>query len=174
MPDVLGTVADLIASKGTKFYLCETQPELTGVEVTDLAAYDGLVWTEVGMIESISEFGPEGNIGSFTPLGTGIACKFRGSTDNGEASLTIAKTTTDTGLTTLIGLQGVADETAFKIELSEAGTGVGATAQRYCFLGLVKSARVTIGTGDDVVKVSVAIPITGDIIEGAAEDGTPP
>ena len=172
MSDVLGTVRDLITSKGTKFYLCEILPVITGTEETDLAAFDALTWIEVGMVESIGEFGPEGTVGSFKPLGTSSTCKYRGTTDNGEVPLSIAKTTTDTGLTTLIARQGNATETAFKIELSEVGTTtqghlVPAKHQRYVFLGLVKSARNAIGTGDDVVKVNVTIPITGDIIEGA-------
>ena len=172
MPDVLGTVKDIITAKGTKLYYCATPPVITGVEVTDLAAFDALTWIEVGMVESIGEFGPEGNIGTFTPLGTGVACKFAGTTDNGELSLSIAKTMTDEGLLDLIALQGVASETAFKVQLSAVGTTTGghttpAKYQRYCFNGLVRSARITVGTGDDVVKVSVAIPVTGDIIEGA-------
>ena len=174
MTDVVGTVKDLITSKGTKFYLCETVPAITGEEATDLAAFDGLTWVEVGMVESIGEFGPEGQIGTFTPLGTGVACKFRGTTDNGEVQLSVAKTTTDTGLTTLIGRQGNPAEAAFKIELSETGTvGTGQKPQRYVFLGLVKSARITVGSGDEVVKVSCAIPITGALIEGAKVNGTP-
>jgi hypothetical protein len=168
----LGTVQDLIASKGTKLFLCEAQPTMTGVEGTDLAAFDALTWIEVGMIESIGEFGPEKSLGTFTPLGTGVACKFAGTTDNGELSLSIAKTMTDEGLLDLIALQGVASETACKVQLSAVGTTTGghttpAKYQRYCFNGLVRSARITVGTGDDVVKVSVAIPVTGDIIEGA-------
>ena len=172
MTDVVGTVKDLITSKGTKFYLCESVPAITGDEATDLAAFDGLTWVEVGMVESIGEFGPEGQIGTFTPLGTGVACKFRGTTDNGEVQLTIAKTTTDTGLLALIAKQGDPAESAFKIELSETGTGTGAKAQRYVFLGLVRSARVSVGSGDEVVKLSVAIPITGALIEGAKVNGT--
>ena len=172
MSDVLGTVQNLIASKGTKFYLSATAVTMTGVDNTDLASFDALSWTEVGMIESIGEFGPENSIGSFTPLGTGTACKYAGSTDNGELSLSIAKTMTDTGLLALIARQGNPAEAAFKVELSEVGTTTGGHAvpakyHRYCFNGLVKSARVTLGSGDDVVKVSVAIPITGEIIEGA-------
>ena len=172
MSDVLGTIQDLIASKGTKIYLCEAAPTMTGVEVTDLAAFDALTWIEIGMIESVGEFGPEKNIGSFIPLGTGVACKFGGTTDNGELPLSIAKTMTDEGLLALIALQGVASETAFKVQLSAVGTTTGGHAvpakhQRYCFNGLVRSARITVGTGDDVVKVSVAIPITGEILEGA-------
>ena len=172
MPDVLGTVKDIITAKGTKFYLASTVPAITGDKATDLASFDGLTWGEVGMVESIGEFGPEGQIGTFTPLGTGVACKFRGTTDNGEVQLTIAKTTTDTGLLALIAKQGDPAESAFKIELSETGTGTGAKAQRYVFLGLVRSARVSVGSGDEVVKLSVAIPITGALIEGAKVNGT--
>jgi hypothetical protein len=172
MSDVLGTIQNLIASKGTKIFLCEAQPTMTGDEEDDLALFDALTWVEVGMVESIGEFGPEKSIGTFTPLGTGIACKFSGTTDNGELTLSIAKTLTDTGLIALLALQGVASETAFKVQLSEVGTTtqghtVPAKYHRYCFNGLVRSARVTLGTGDDVVKVSVAIPVTGDILEGA-------
>lgn len=172
MSDVLGTVADIITAKGTKFFLCETLPAITGTEETDLAAFDDLTWVEVGMIESIGEFGPEGQIGTFTPLGTGVVCKYKGTIDNGEVQLSIAKTTTDTGLITLISRQGNATEAAFKIELSEVGTTTGghttpAKHQRYVFLGLVRSARVTVGSGDEVVKVSCAIPIVSSFIEGA-------
>jgi hypothetical protein len=172
MTDVVGTVADLISSTGTKFYLCATAPTITGVEEDDLDAFDALVWVEVGMVESIGEFGPEGTIGTFMPLGTGVACKYRGTTDNGEVQLSIAKTTTDTGLAALIGRQGNPVEAAFKVELAEAGTGTGALAQRYVFLGLVKSARVTVGSGDELVKVSCTIAITGALIEGDKADGT--
>ena len=172
MPDVLGTVKDIITAKGTKLYFCATAPTITGVEVTDLAAFDALTWIEVGMVESIGEFGPEGQIGTFTPLGTGVACKFRGTTDNGEVPISIAKTTTDTGLLALIAKQGDPVESAFKVELSETGTGVGAKAQRYVFLGLVRSAKVSVGSGDEVVKLSCMIPITGALIEGAKANGT--
>lgn len=174
MSDVLGTVKDIITAKGTKLYFCATAPTITGVEVTDLAAFDALTWIEVGMVESVGEFGPEGAIGTFTPLGTGIACKFRGTTDNGEVQLSIAKTTTDTGLLALIAKQGDPVESAFKVELSETGTaGTGQQAQRYVFLGLVRSARVSVGSGDEVVKLSCMIPITGALIEGAKVNGTP-
>jgi hypothetical protein len=174
MPDVLGTVQDLIASKGTQFFLSAEIPVLTGDEEDDVETYDALNWTEVGMIESIGDFGPDGTIGSFTPLGTGVACKFRGNTDYGELSLVVAKTLTDTGLLALIARQGNPAEASFKVALSEAGTaGAGMEPHRYYFQGLVKSARVTLGSGDDVVKIGVAIPITGDVLEGAAVNGTP-
>lgn len=163
----VATCVDLIASKGTKIYLSSALPS-----TYDVAGYDALTWTEIGMIESVGDFGPESSVGTFTPIGTGVACKFMGTTDNGEITLTIAKTSTDTGLSTLIAAQGATSSIAMKVELSEVGTTTQghttpAKHTRYMFPGLVKGARITVGTGDDVVKVNTSLVINGSIIEGA-------
>lgn len=141
----LATCTDLIIAKGTKVSI--------GDKITTLTP----VYTEIGMIESVGEFGPEASAGTFTPIGTGIAGKFMGTTDNGELSLTIAKTTTDTGLTELIAAQKSDAPLAYKIELSD-GT-------LYTFNGLCKSCRVNVGSGDDAVKINATIAITGAITE---------
>ena len=141
----LAVCTDLITAKGTKVSI--------GDKITTLSPS----YTEIGMIESIGEFGPEANTGSFTPIGTGIAGKYMGTTDNGELSLTIAKTTVDTGLTELVSAQKSDDPLAYKIELSD-GTA-------YTFNGLCRSCRVNVGSGDDAVKINAAIAITGAITE---------
>lgn len=141
----LAVCTDLIGSKGTKIYI--------GDDITT----ETPVYTEIGMIESIGEFGPEASAGSFTPMGTGIAGKYMGTTDNGELNLSIAKTTTDTGLTELIAAQKSDDPLAYKVELAD-GTS-------YVFNGLCRSARVNIGTGDDAVKINAMIAVTGSITE---------
>jgi hypothetical protein len=169
--DVLGTCVDLITAKGTKVFIAKGA-NLLPAAPGDAAAYDALTWTEVGMIEDVGEFGPDASIGSFTPIGTGIACKFMGTTDNGEITLSIAKTTTDTGLAALVARQGNPDSIAMKIQLSAVGTTTSghttpAKFQRYFFPGLVAAAKVTVGTGDDVVKIMTRLVINGAIIEGA-------
>ena len=141
----LAVCTDLITAKGTKVSI--------GDKITTLSP----TYTEIGMIESIGEFGPEANTGSFTPIGTGIAGKYMGTTDNGELSLTIAKTTVDTGLTELVSAQKSDDPLAYKIELSD-GTA-------YTFNGLCRSCRVNVGSGDDAVKINATIAITGAITE---------
>ena len=141
----LAVCTDLITAKGTKVSI--------GDKITTLSP----TYTEIGMIESIGEFGPEANTGSFTPIGTGLAGKYMGTTDNGEVQLTIAKTTTDTGLTELISAQKSDDPLAYKIELSD-GTA-------YTFNGLCRSCRVNVGSGDDAVKITATIAITGTITE---------
>ena len=141
----LAVCTDLITAKGTKVSI--------GDKITTLSP----TYTEIGMIESIGEFGPEANTGSFTPIGTGLAGKYMGTTDNGDVQLTIAKTTTDTGLTELISAQKSDDPLAYKIELSD-GTA-------YTFNGLCRSCRVNVGSGDDAVKITATIAITGTITE---------
>ena len=141
----LAVCTDLITAKGTKVSI--------GDKIVSLSP----TYTEIGMIESIGEFGPEANTGSFTPIGTGLAGKYMGTTDNGEVQLTIAKTTTDTGLTELISAQKSDDPLAYKIELSD-GTD-------YTFNGLCRSCRVNVGSGDDAVKITATIAITGTITE---------
>ena len=144
----LATCVDLITAKGTKFYIGSTV--LGGV---------GLAYTEVGMIESFGEFGPDAAVGSFTPVGTGVAGKYLGTSDNGELTLVIAKTSSDTGLQELIAAQKLTTPLAYKLELSDAGT------QTYTFNGFARSVRVTVGSGNDVVKINAAIAITGAITE---------
>lgn len=158
----LASCTDLIASKGTKFYIGPQIPENFDFSAS---SYAGLEYTEVGMIESIGEFGPNYNIGSYTPIGTGVACKYMGSADYGEISLTIAKTTTDSGLQALLAHVGNVKSRAFRITLNNAGSGQNASGTNYYFPGLTKSATVNIGTGDDVVRVNVTVVPVREFIE---------
>jgi hypothetical protein len=148
MTMALGTCVDLITAKGTKFYIG-----------SHVLGEGGLTYTEVGMVESFGEFGPDASVGSFTPVGTGIAGKYIGTTDNGELSLTIAKTSTDTGLIELIAARKSNAPLAYQLVLSNTG------ADTYTFNGLCRSVRVTVGSGDDVVKISCAIALTGALTE---------
>jgi len=166
----LGTCVDLIASKGTKVYLSTGDVPAT----ESVANYDSLTWTEIGLVESVGEFGPDNTIGSYTPIGTGVACKFMGTTDNGEISLTVAKSDDD-GLALILADVGGTTSVPMKVELSDtpAASGTGATPRptRFMFPGMVKSARYNIGTGDDVVRVNTALVINGTIYEGSATGG---
>ena len=144
----LGTCVDLITAKGTKFSIGST-----------VLGGGGLAYTEVGMVESFGEFGPDASVGSFTPVGTGIAGKYIGTTDNGELSLVIAKTSTDTGLQELIAARKSNAPLAYQLVLSNTG------ADTYTFNGLCRSVRVNVGSGDDVVKISCAIALTGALTE---------
>ena len=123
----LATCNDLIAGKGTKVYVSATLPA-----DYEIATYDALTWTEVGMIESVPEMGPNASVGTFTPIGTGKVCKYLTTEDIGDIALPIAKTS-DAGLVILEANERTGANIAFKVELSDMGTGTGAKASRYCF-----------------------------------------
>lgn len=159
MADVLATCVDVIASKGTKLYIGAALPA-----TYDQTGYEAVSWTEVGMIESFGEFGPDHNIGSFIPIATGVACKYMGSADYGEIAMVIAKSATDSGLSELLAHVGDVDELPFKVALSNVGT---TKPTCYYFPGLTKSARVNIGTGDDVVRLNVTIVPVDAFLETA-------
>jgi hypothetical protein len=122
LPDPsLGTCTNLIGSKGTKLYIADPCQPLP--DTFDAEGYDALTWIEIGMIESIGEVGPQTTNHKFTPLGTGIACKYLGETDNGDINVTCARVhdDSDTGQMQLKLRQGNNNPIAFKIELSHAG-----------------------------------------------------
>ncbi|MEA3641302.1 MAG: hypothetical protein VBE63_15360 [Lamprobacter sp.] len=148
----LATCNDLIASKGTKVYVSASLP-------ADylIATYDTLSWTEVGMVESVPEMGPNASVGTYTPLGTGKVCKYLTTEDMGDLSISIAKTG-DAGLAILEANERTGANIAFKIELSDMGApGVGAAPTRYCFIGMVTGLPVSPGSVEGVVMVNPTI-----------------
>lgn len=164
----LATCTDLIASKGTKVYVSDDLPNDYAI-----GTYDDLSWTEVGMIESVPEMGPNASVGTFTPLGTGKVCKYLTTEDMGDLSIPIAKTD-DAGLAILKANERTGTNISFKVELSDMGTGgAGAAASRYCFVGMVTGAPVNTGGVDGVVMVNPTIAgqsdswTTGDAADGS-------
>ena len=151
----LATCNDLIASKGTRFFVSETLPA-----DYDIATYDGLSWTEVGMVESVPEMGPNASVGTFTPLASGKACKYLTTEDMGDLSIPIAKTS-DAGLAIIETNERTGKNIAFKVELSDMGAdGTGTTdpaASRYCFIGMITGLPVNTGGIDGVVMVNPTI-----------------
>ena len=167
----LGTCADLIASKGTKVFIGSALPA-----TYDTAGYDDVTWTEVGMIESVGEYGATSNVGSYTPIGTGVACKYMGTTDFGEIALTIADTSDD-GLAALKAHRGQSYYLPFKVQFSEVGTTTEghttpAKYRRHMFIGLTTDYKHNIGTGDDVSRVNAKIVLNGEYVEGAAANSS--
>jgi hypothetical protein len=86
-----------------------------------------------------------------------VAGKFLGATDNGELSLTLAKTSTDDGLKALLVAQKSREPVAYKLILA------GENEVAYAFNGLCRVARLSIGSANDVVKITSAIALSGAI-----------
>lgn len=159
---------DLIPVTGTKLFVCASLPS-----AYDAAGYDALTWLEISMIESIGEFGPENEVGSFKPLSASRACQYMGGAQPTTFDLTAAYTKTCSGQAALMAAQGQTTAVSFKIETSRHGaTGTGAKNHRFMFAGFVPKAKYGMGSGSDVMKLNASVAITGNIVEADKVDGT--
>ncbi len=158
----LANCTDLISSVGSKIFIGGAAPA-----TFDAAGYDAVTWTEIGMVESIGEFGDENEVGSFRPLGSNSACQYMAAQQPTTMDLTLARATADDGQVALLAHRGSKTALPYKIETSQTGT---AKKHRYMFMGLCPKAKINVGSGSDVVKLMTSIAITGSIVEAQAED----
>ena len=156
----LGLPTDLIAAVGSKVFIGNALPS-----TYDTAGFDAVTWTEIGLIESIGEFGADAEIGEFTPLGTGIKAKTMGASDYGSFPMTIGKTATDDGLVALLAHQGQPGALPFKVELSKTGT---LRNHRFMFAGLTKKTSTAIGQSPEMVRVMAEVVLVSDYVEAPA------
>jgi len=160
---------DLTSSIGAKIFIgAKTSTAAT------LAAYDALSdWVEIGLVESVPEFGTSWETGGFTPVSDGLKRKFKTVQDNGSLSLSAARKGSDAGQ---IAARAAADDTQadypFKVELGDAGTGVGAKPTRSYFRALVTSATLVPGGSGDIVKTTMKLEINSRVFVGDPVAGT--
>lgn len=148
-------MADIITSSGTRIYI-----GAAGVST----AYDTLAeflavsaWTEVGLVESIGEFGDKSNTVTFAAINDSRMRKAKGVKDAGEFTITVAHDPSDLGQLAMEAAQASTSNFIFKVVLPD----VGATAKY--FLGLVQSQPLNIGGNDNVVRKNYVVAINSEI-----------
>jgi hypothetical protein len=107
-------------SAGIRLYVNATPP------VTQNAAnFKALSWDEVGEIENVGEFGKQYNLVTFNPLGDRKTFKRKGSYNNGQLALQMAKAPGDTGQAICIAALDEDSPVAFKVRFEEAKDDLG-------------------------------------------------
>lgn len=142
-------------SAGTKISVTATAPATYDDNTTD--GLPTLTYTEIGEVSDLGEFGREYSEVTFNPLGDRRTVKRKGSYNDGNVSMTVARVTSDAGQTVL---QAALDDDAsyyFDVELQD-GT-------HLYFAGQVMSYTVNVGSVDQITTASVTIGITNDIYE---------
>lgn len=145
---------------GTKFYIGPVNSVAAGQ-----SAYEALSYTEVGEVESVSEFGDQYNAVTFTALGDRRVRKFKGSADAGTISLTIGHDSADTGQGNLDTALASDSDYAFKVTLDDAGTGSPSSPTTFFFRGKVMSTRTNPGDAENIVRISAEIAINSPIVK---------
>jgi hypothetical protein len=165
----MATCADRIGSKGTKLYYDAAAPA-----THDAAGFDALTWADrIGLLQTIGGgFGPEATANEFELL-EGVKCKYMGSVDQGEISLTVGMSQADAALVALRAKVGSNDLVSLMIETSFNGAaGAGMKPYRIFMRGKVRAARNTIGGVNDSNTVEIILLIEGDLVYADAVDGT--
>ena len=124
------------------------------------AGYAALIFTEIGEISDLGEFGRQYNLVTYNVLSQRRAIKRKGSYNDGTISAQMARVPSDAGQAILVTAVNGDASYALKIELQD-GTMFYATAQ-------IMSYTTSIGNVDQITGATVNMEIDNDIIEVAA------
>lgn len=154
---------DVITASGTRVFIGAA----AGSTIDTIAEFEGLSgWTEVGLVESVGEYGDEANPVTFQALGDGRVRKSKGARDAGTLALVCGHDPTDAGQAALIAAEGTNVNYAFKIILPDGPVGYSDTIQY--FRGLVMGKRQNVGNNENIVRRNFNIGINTEIFEDPA------
>jgi hypothetical protein len=156
-------MGDITTATGAKIFIGPQTPTSTDT-VSEFAA---LTYTEIGLVESLGEYGDESSAVNFASLSDGRQRKAKGIRDAGNLALTCAHDTTDAGQQALVAAEATPLKYAFKVVLPDELT-VGGTGTTQYFRGLVMSKRLNVGSADNVIRQTFSIGIDSAIAEAPA------
>lgn len=122
----------------------------------DEAGYSALIYTNIGEITNIGEFGKEFALVTHQPLDTRGVKKGKGSFNNGTLNPTLAVDNEDGGQVLL--------QTALESDVPYAFLVTLQDGSEYYMMGRTMSFKTTVGTVDDVVTASPTIEVDSDPI----------
>lgn len=144
-----------MTSAGTTISICATLPA-----TYDEAGYTALAWKEIGEVSDLGEFGREYNVVKFNPLKTRGTVKRKGSYDEGQVQVQLAKVTTDEGqVIAMTALNSDASQ-AFKVVLQNGDI--------FYYTAQVVGFPTNVGSVDQITSGTVKLEIDTDIIAVAA------
>jgi hypothetical protein len=159
-------MGDIFTATGSKFYI---GPSVTNG--TDTAAeFAALAWVEVGLIETLGEYGDESSPVTFAAIGDGRTRKAKGSRDAGMMAVTVGRDATDVGQQALAAAERTYNNYAFKVVLPNRLTVSGTDEINY-FRGLVMSRKKNVGGNDNVVRDTYNIGVNSELVEVAPTAG---
>lgn len=148
----------IASTTGAKVYIGPT------TAAANSTAYAALSYVEIGTVESIGEFGDSAATITFTALSDARVRKRKGSRDSGDLSISCANDPLDAGQIAAIAAQLTDFTYAFKIVLQD-GADANDTDSTFYFHGLVSSARLNVGSANEIIKRVFAVLIDTAVFE---------
>lgn len=148
-------MSNVFTSAGTEIYIGASMPA-----TYDKAGFEAVVWTKIGEVTDLGEFGREYSVVTHNPLGDRRTIKRKGSYNEGAVSMSMGKDVSDVGQVALSTALDSDDSYPFKVVLQD-------TTHLY-FSGQVISFTTNVGSVDQITGVSCSIEIDNDILEEVA------
>jgi hypothetical protein len=121
--------------------------------------YASLTYTAISEITDAGEFGRTYNLVTHLRLGERRTVKRKGSFNDGQMTLQLARVSSDAGQTALIAALDADQDSSFEVTLQD-GT-------KLWFLAQVLSYTTSVGNTDQITGSTVTIEVTSDIVEEA-------
>jgi len=148
-------MSDAFTSVGTTISVVDGNPA-----TYDQAEFEALVFSLVGEVTDLGEFGREYSAVTHNPLGDRRTVKRKGSYNDGTVAMTVARVPGDAGQTLLTTGLDSDDSYSFEVVLQDGTT--------LYFEAQIMSYTTNVGSVDQITTASVSLEITNDIIEVAA------
>jgi len=116
------------------------------------AGYSALVYTSVGEITDLGEFGREFTLVTHNPVGSRGTQKFKGSFNEGTMNLSLGLDTDDAGQ--VLMKAGSLSDTAYSFEVTTQN------GDSYYFQAMVMSFKVGVGSVDSITTATCTLEIT--------------
>ncbi len=159
-------MAETTDTNGVKIFIA---PQAATVPA-NAAAYAALTWTEIGLVESLGEYGDAAAAVNFTSLGDGRVRKGKGSRDAGDLTITCGHDASDVGQQALVAAEATNFRYPFKVQYPNKLNATGTDEMHY-FVGKVMSKRNSGAAVNDVVRRTFTIAIDSAITEVAPTAG---
>jgi hypothetical protein len=148
------TASLAVTSAGTLVYIS------AGVPATyDKAGYEALTYTLIGEVETVPDFGKQYKVITWNPIDNRKTYKRKGSYDEGQIALTMARAASDGGQTLCIAARDSDASYSFKI--------VTGALYQY-FPGQVTSYTSNRGGVDSIFRSTVNVAIDGEVLDTTA------
>ncbi len=152
-------MADIFTATGTKIYI---GPSVTNATDTTAEFAALTPYVEIGLVESLGEYGDESSSVNFAVLGDGRMRKAKGARDAGQVTITVAHASDDPGQAALIAAEALYANFSFKVVLPNRLNATGTDEIQY-FRGLVMSKRLNVGGNDNVVRDTYAVGLNSPV-----------
>lgn len=152
-------------TSGTKCYIGPATTLETGAEIEAAS----IVWTEIGEVESIGEFGDTNASITFTSLSDARVRKRKGAADAGDVTINVANDPNDAGQQAAIAASKTKFYYPIRVVPNDRPTPTGTDSEFY-FAALVMSARINPGAANATIMRAINLAINTDVHEVPAAE----